>query len=151
MLDNKNKQKSSSGISPLTSKIQRIDQDAKKILIVEDERSLRDVLVLNMKREGFDVLIAKNGQEGLDMALQENPDLILLDLVMPVMDGMEMLRRLRQNKNGKKIKVIILTNLIDTGKAEEAAQNEVYDYLCKVDWSMEDLIKKVRKILGIRL
>ena len=87
-------------------------ENVKKILIVEDDEPI--IFSLSKKLELFKtvkVLCARNGEEGLSMALVEKPDLILLDIVMPEMDGIEMLRRLRKNDWGKTVKVIILSNL----------------------------------------
>ena len=84
----------------------------KKILVVEDEISLRKALADKFRREGFAVLEAKDGEEGLAVALKEQPHIILLDIVLPKMDGMTMLKKLRQeNAWGKSVPVILLTNL----------------------------------------
>ena len=122
--------------------------DKKIILIVEDERPLREALRDKLTREGFSTLEAKNGEEGLDVALREHPELILLDIVMPVMDGMTMLKQLRENAWGKNVKIIILTNLSDIEKIADSVKNEVYDYLVKTDWKLEDVVTKVRERLG---
>ena len=85
---------------------------AKKILIVEDEASLRKALVEKFQREGFETFLAFDGVEGLDQAERIQPDLILLDIIMPKMDGMTMLKKLRESGDwGKQVPVIILTNL----------------------------------------
>ncbi|HCA67457.1 MAG: hypothetical protein A2249_02300 [Candidatus Jacksonbacteria bacterium RIFOXYA2_FULL_44_7] len=123
-------------------------ENKKTILIIEDERSLREALRDKLTREGFSTLEAKNGEEGLDVALREHPELILLDIVMPVMDGMTMLKQLRENAWGKNVKIIILTNLSDIEKIADSVKNEVYDYLVKTDWKLEDVVTKVRERLG---
>ena len=123
-------------------------ENKKTILIIEDERSLREALRDKLTREGFSTLEAKNGEEGLDVALREHPELILLDIVMPVMDGMTMLKQLRENAWGKNVKIIILTNLSDIEKIADSVKNEVYDYLVKIDWKLEDVVTKVRERLG---
>lgn len=121
----------------------------KKILIVEDEQDMRQALVDELTREGFQTLEAKNGREGLESALKEHPDLILLDIVMPVMDGMTMMKKLRESENGKDIPVIMLTNLSDIEKVSNALEFEIYDYLVKSNWKIEDVTDRVRKKLGI--
>src|SRR3990167_10306088 len=89
----------------------------KKVLIVEDEAPLRNAVTDILTFEGFTVFQGKNGQEGLDIALKEHPDLILLDLMMPVMDGLTMLGKLRQDPDwGKDASVILLTNINDPQK-----------------------------------
>lgn len=122
----------------------------KKILlveIVEDEESLLNVLSEKFNSEGFRVLKAKNGEEGLKMALADHPDLILLDLLMPVMNGITMLKQLRLDPWGKNAKVIILTNLSDRAKVAEAGELESHEYLIKSDWKLDDVVAKVRERL----
>lgn len=120
----------------------------KKILIVEDEKSLREALSTRLSAEKFQILEAVNGEEGLAMALREHPDLILLDLMMPVMDGVAMAKSLKKDEWGKTVKIIILTNLSDNFKVQEALKEGVYDYLIKTDWKLEDIVKKVKEKIG---
>lgn len=122
-------------------------KDQKKILIVEDEVSLLKVLSVKFEKEKFEVLTARNGQEGLEIALQNKPDLILLDIVMPVMDGLTMLHKLRTNKGMENIPVIILTNLSDAEKVYRSHEENVFDYLVKSDWNINDVVAKVRQRL----
>lgn len=122
---------------------------ANKILIVEDEVSQRNALHDKLVREGFTIFEAKDGQAGLEVALREHPDLILLDIVMPVMDGLTMLHTLRIDDWGKDVPVIILTNLSEAEKVAESLERGVYDYLVKSDWKLEDIAKKVRLKLGL--
>lgn len=121
----------------------------KKILIVEDERPLLKALSEKFNNEGFEVLKAGDGKEGLDMALTKEPDIILLDIVMPVMDGISMLKNLRRDNSGKDIPVIILTNLSDAEHTADALENKAYDFLVKSDWKLEDVVKKVKEKLNI--
>lgn len=116
---------------------------AKKILIVEDEQSVLRILSEKLTEEGFEVIRAKNGKEGLIAAKKHHPDLILLDVIMPVMDGMTMLKKLREDEWGKTAKITILTNLSD-GTVAEAVEQNVNDYLVKSDWKLEDVVKKVK-------
>ncbi len=121
----------------------------KKILIIEDERPILNALHDKLTREGFPILEAQNGKDGLEIALREHPDLILLDIVMPVMDGMTMLRELRKDSWGKDARVVVLTNLSDNEKIGEAISSGAYDYLVKTDWKIEDVVSKIRERLGI--
>ena len=124
------------------------DKTKKKILIVEDEESLRGALRDKFAWEGFDVLEAGDGEEGLKAALREHPDLILLDIIMPKMDGITMLKKLREDDWGKEAQVILLTNLSDNEKLSEALAQGTYDYLVKSDWKIADVVAKVRERLG---
>ncbi len=122
-----------------------------KILVVEDEEVMLNILIDNLTQAGFGHLLkANNGQEALVIALKEQPDLILLDIIMPTMDGMTMLRKLREDPRGKNAKVILLTNLTaDDAITKSVIVNEPSYYLVKANYSMDDVIEKVKKTLGI--
>lgn len=119
----------------------------KKILIIEDEPTILTSLENKFTQEGFIVFTATNGQQGLDVAYENHPDLILLDIVMTVMNGMATLEELRKDPGGKDVKVILLTNLSDVAKQAESLQLNVSDYIIKSDWSLEDIVKKVKSRL----
>ena len=119
------------------------------MLIVEDERSLLKALVEKFAHQGFRVLTAENGEKGLNLALENQPEVILLDIVMPKMDGISVLRQLKADKRTKDIPIILLTNLYDNDKLMEASKVGVFDYLIKSDWKIEDVVKKVREKLNI--
>lgn len=121
---------------------------AKKILVVEDELALSQVLSDRFSQEGFDVQTAADGEEGLQKATSWKPDLVLLDIVMPKMDGMTMLHKLRATPEGKTMPVILLTNLSDTEDVYDAMANGVYDFLVKSHWDLEDLIHEVQSKLN---
>lgn len=127
-----------------------MDDLKNRILVVEDEGALRRALRDKLTREKFEVLEAKNGREGLKVALREQPDLILLDIIMPVMDGMTMLKKLRaKNEWGKRVKVIILTNLTsaDDQRNQDITSTEPSYYLVKTEWTLQDIVTKIREDL----
>lgn len=124
-----------------------MDTTQKKILIAEDDRILRDALVHAFEHEGFLVITAENGQLAYDLAVRENPDMILLDIIMPIMDGLSMLKLLRDDPKGKDIPVIVLTNLTDSKTTLINVENGVYDYLVKTDWKIKDVVEKVKQRL----
>jgi two-component system, sensor histidine kinase and response regulator len=119
----------------------------KTILLVEDDVSMSHALQEKLEREWYTVLTAKNGEEGLSVALEKHPDLILLDIVMPRMDGITMLGELRKDAWGKNVSVIILSNLIENEKINQALQQGSHEYLIKTDWKIEDVVKKVNEKL----
>ncbi len=121
----------------------------KKILVVEDEPDMRQALVESLQHEGFEVIQAANGAEGLARATLHHPDLIILDILMPKMDGMEMMKKLRkQNTWGREVKIILLTNLSADDKIMRGiVEDEPSYYLVKSDWKIPDVIEKVREIL----
>jgi DNA-binding response OmpR family regulator len=118
------------------------------ILVVEDEAPTSLALCDKLEHEGYTVLRENNGKDGLATALKEQPDLILADLKMPEMNGMEMIRALREDSWGKDAKVIILTNMSDVAKIEEAMVHGAFYYMVKGDSSMNDIVEKVRSQLG---
>jgi len=124
-----------------------INDKKQTILIVEDELPLLKVYADRFSDEGFLVLKANNGQEGLDLAIKEKPDLILLDILMPVMDGLTMMQKLRENTTwGKTVPIMLLTNLSADEKKIKKIINEngpAY-YLVKLDWSLSAIIEKAK-------
>ncbi len=120
----------------------------KKILIVEDEDSLRKALAEKFLAEKFEVLEAVNGEDGLASVEKNNPDLILLDIIMPIMDGMTMLKELRKTKFGKDVPVIILTNSNNDDSLSESLASGAYDFLIKSNWKIQEVVDKVKERLG---
>lgn len=121
----------------------------KKILIIDDEPIVIKSLSSQFDRKIITILTATNGADGLKVALKEHPDLVLLDLIMPKMDGMTMLTKLRKDKWGKAARVIVLTNLGDAENIAKAVERGSYEYLVKVDWNVMDVVKKCKKYLGV--
>jgi DNA-binding response OmpR family regulator len=121
----------------------------KTILIVEDEPSLRQALRDILSRKGFACLEANDGVAGLSAALEHTPDLIMLDLLMPKMDGMEMLKQLRADAWGKQARVLILTNLSadSSERVRDVVETTPDFYLIKSDWSINDIVKKTEEML----
>ena len=119
------------------------------VLIVDDEAPLRLALKHKLESEGFETLQAKDGQEALDIALREHPDIILLDLLMPVMDGFAVLKTLRADSWGRSAVVIALTNLSENEQVADLLEFGVYEYIVKADWKIEDVVAKVKEKLKI--
>lgn len=124
----------------------------KVILIIEDEKNLRDAIVDILKIKNFDPLEAKNGREGVELALSKHPDLILLDLILPEMDGMTALKKIRADDWGANVPVIILTNLSATNEqlVEDMITHKPMYYLVKSDWKLHDVVDKIDEILKIK-
>lgn len=123
-------------------------QKNKIILIAEDEEPLRRVLRDILSFEGYEVMEAVNGEEGLEMVLREHPDLVLLDIVMPKMDGLTMLKKLRTDEWGKTAPVMILTNLSDNDDVIKTAKEEGIEYFVKTDIKINEVIEKIKEKLG---
>ena len=121
---------------------------AKKVLIVEDEPTLSGAMKAKLEKEGYVVAIAKNGLEGLQMVSTEKPDIVLLDIVMPVMDGISLLRNLRRDPQAGGVPVIVLSNLSDSEDILKVMEDEAYDYLIKSDVTLETIVAKIKARLG---
>lgn len=122
----------------------------KKVLIVEDEADMAQMLASEFKKSGLETLSASNGEDGLQLANKEHPGLIILDIIMPKMDGIEMLKRLRsQDDWGKNVSVILLTNISEKEKMAEALEIGIDEYIVKSDWKIKDIVEKAKSILSI--
>ncbi len=123
---------------------------AKKILIVDDDMSILDIYSTALRLHEYSVCTATNGQEGLDIALVENPDLILLDIAMPVMDGLAMLQKLRKESEwGKSVPVILLTGL-SADKEEivrKVAETAPLQYIVKGSLNINQVVDRVKEVL----
>ncbi len=119
----------------------------KKILFIEDEPSLQKAISEVLTQEGFKVLSAPDGEEGLKSAKAEDPDLILLDLILPKKDGFEVLKELKADEKMKDIPVIVLTNLEGVGDVEKALTLGAKTYLIKANYELEDVLKLVKEHL----
>lgn len=117
----------------------------KTILIVEDDATLLQAMKLALTQIQFQVIEAFDGADGLKKSLELHPDLILLDLKLPLMSGLDVLKQLRNDPWGKTAKVIVLTNNGKSDSIAEALELNVIDYLVKVDWSLENLMKKIEE------
>ena len=124
-----------------------MNKNQKTILIIEDKISLIGMVVEKLEREGFGVLIAENGKVGLEMALKHHPDVILLDLVMPDINGLELLDNLRTNEDkwGESAEVILLTDLDNEKITSVVDRDKCCDCLLNIAWNTEDVVAKVKE------
>ena len=118
-----------------------------KILLVEDNEMNRDMLSRRLKRRGFEVIFAVNGQEGVDLAISERPDVILMDLSLPVLDGWEATRRVKADGATSSVPIIGLTAHAMSGDREKAIAAGCDDYDTK-PVEIERLIGKIERLLG---
>ena len=125
------------------------DLKNKKILIVDDDDDLRTILVDKFKDSGFEPSTAPDGELGLKVALETHPDLILLDVMMPVMDGWSMLKKLREDDWGKDAKVIMLTVSEDSENVAKAVEKQSIGYLIKTKQSLDEIITKVKEMIAM--
>lgn len=120
-----------------------------KMLVIEDEKSISSILKDKFELEGYEVTTAMNGSEGFEEALKTKPDVILLDLVMPQMDGITVLKKIRSYEDTKHIPVIILTNLNPTDEMLTVINTEAPAYyLIKSNTQIDELAEKVKIVLN---
>lgn len=122
-----------------------------RILIVDDEEMMRGILVTRLSKEPmFQVFNASNGQEGLYSTFANNPDLILLDVQMPVMDGITMMKELRKDPRGKDIPIIFLTNYdTDENVLVKLSEGRPAFYLIKSNINLDEIVAKIKESLKI--
>ena len=119
----------------------------KKILFIEDESALQKTFRDMLTQEGYEMISASDGETGLRLAREKKPDLILLDLVLPRMHGLEVLKKLKESPVTREIPIIILTNLEDMESVEKALSLGAGTYLVKADYGLEEVLKKIKQAL----
>jgi len=120
----------------------------KKILIIEDDKYFLNILLKKLEKEGFSVISASEGISGIRKLKEEKPDLIILDLVLPGIDGFEILKRAKQNPETKKIPIIILSNLGQEQEVEKGLSLGASDFLIKAHFTPKMVIEKIKKYLS---
>lgn len=123
------------------------EEEKKKILLVEDDVFIRDIYYTKFSQEGFDVTTADNGLEALKKLEEMVPDVMLLDIVMPYMDGIEVLKEMKENEDWKKIPVIMLTNISEKDRLTETMQQGIDGYLIKSHFTPSEVVAKVHALL----
>ncbi len=126
-------------------------QMGKAVLVVEDEQVLRGALKEVLSKAGYGALEAADGEEGLKTALESRPNLILLDIMMLKMDGLAVLKALRQDAWGQAAPIILLTVLEPDDKiTQHIAEDKPACYLVKANWKLEDVVRKVKEAMDMR-
>ncbi len=119
----------------------------KTILFIEDESALQKTFDNILRREGYEVISALDGEIGLRLAKTKNPDLILLDLILPKLNGFDVLKKLKEDEKTKEIPVIVLTNLEEISNIQKALELGSTTYLVKANYSLKEVIEKIKKAL----
>jgi CheY-like chemotaxis protein len=119
-----------------------------KILIVEDDIFLSDLYLHTFSFSGFDTYIAKNGLEGFDKAVEVKPDIIFLDIMMPKMNGIELMKKLKEQEATKGIPVVILSNFSDEALAKDALANGALAYIIKSEYEPKQVIQMTNEWLA---
>jgi DNA-binding response OmpR family regulator len=118
-----------------------------KILLVEDDKMLADMYITKFSKEGLKVIRAEDGAQGLEMAKKEKPDLVLLDIIMPKLDGFAVLKELKNDPSMGTTHVLLLTNLGQTEDVEKGKQLGADDYFIKANHTPAEIVEKVKYLL----
>ncbi|MFA6322918.1 MAG: response regulator [Candidatus Buchananbacteria bacterium] len=120
----------------------------KLILLVEDDEFLAELYGTKLGLEGYEVALAADGEKGLKMIKEKKPDLVLLDIILPKMDGFEILKAIKDDKNIKNLPVILLTNLSQKDEVKKGLVLGAKDYLIKAHFMPSEVVKKIKELLG---
>ncbi len=120
---------------------------AKNILIIEDDEFLRGLINKKLTSEGFNIISAVDGEEGIKKTKEQKPDLILLDLVLPNIDGFEVLAKVKADPNVSSVPVIILSNLSQKEDISKGIKLGAVDYIIKAQFTPEEIAEKIKKII----
>jgi DNA-binding response OmpR family regulator len=119
----------------------------KKILIIEDDKFLRELIARKLASEDFEPVEAKNGEDGFEKIKNENPDLVLLDLILPGIDGFEVLKQVREKQIAKETPIIILSNLGQKDDVDKGMSLGAVDFLIKAHFTPQEIIEKIKSFL----
>jgi len=119
----------------------------KKIILVEDDPFLIDIYVSRLKDEGYEVKVSSNGEKALEEIKKGTPDLLVLDIVMPKMDGWTVLKEISEKIKSKEIKVMILSNLGEKEEVERGYEMGASGYLIKANYTPTEVVEEIKKIL----
>lgn len=130
----------------------KIKNQIKKVLLVEDEQLLREICGKKLIMGGFDVVSVIDGVSAIKKAMEERPDLILLDIILPGIDGFEVLKRIRNHADPKvaKIPVIMLSNLGQDADVQRALRSGANGYLIKAQFTTDEIVAEVKKALKVK-
>jgi len=118
-----------------------------KILIIEDDKFLRELITRKLTDEGFSIIEAVDGEDGLKKIKESKPDLVLLDLILPSIDGFEVLSKIKADASIASIPIIILSNLGQKEEVEKGLDMGAVDYLIKAHFTPGEIIEKIKNVL----
>lgn len=121
---------------------------SKKVLIIDDDFTFQKVMTSRLQAMSYDVVSAVDGEKGLEMAISEKPDLILLDIRLPKIEGLELLKKLRQNKNVPEMPVLITSNLSTIDNVSDGVLLGIKGYIVKSDETLDTIMRQVDSILN---
>jgi DNA-binding response OmpR family regulator len=124
-----------------------MDNEKKTILLVEDDQSIRELYAVAFINAGLNIMMAENGKQGVEFALSHHPDLVLLDIDMPILNGHQAAEKIRQDEWGKTARILFLTNHTDAQNVAHAIMQKPEDYIVKANVPIKEVINQVRTAL----
>lgn len=125
----------------------KTQKENKTILVVEDEQALQEAIKLKLKKDGVNVVTASSGEEALDYLKNNKPDLLWLDILLPGVDGIEVLRKVREDFKMNDLPVVIVSVSVGQEKVKQSQELEANDYIVKSEYNLVEIIKRVKKFL----
>lgn len=122
---------------------------AYSVLLVEDEAALQHTMGEALRAAGFEVISATDGEQGMRLVLEQKPNIVLLDLILPKRSGFEVLEAMKKDPNTKNIPVIVLTNLEGAAEIDRAVALGADSFLVKANYEIGEIVNKVRQVIGI--
>lgn len=122
--------------------------EKKKILLIEDDQQISKVYEIQLKREGFITITSRDGDDAVEIFSKENPDLVVLDLMLPKRDGFGVLEYIRKTAKNKDVPILVISNLGQKGDRLRAMELGATSYMIKVDHPIKDIISKIKESLG---
>lgn len=119
----------------------------KSILLVEDDPFVVDIYTTKLKEAGFDIEVAENGEEALRKLKEKKPDLLILDIVLPNIDGWELLKKIRTELSFEDLKVVVLSNLSKKSEVEKGLEFGVIKYFIKAHFTPSEVVEEIKRIL----
>lgn len=123
-------------------------EETKKICIVEDEPTIREIYQIELEKNGYEVRVASDGKDGLELIKKEKPDVALIDIMMPNINGIELMEMLKKDKELSKIPIVVLTNLSDEETTRKAGELESRFFLNKTLFNPNEVVRIVREVLS---
>jgi len=124
------------------------DEQGKKVVLVEDEQTLLKTIEFTLKDKGYDVHTAMDGEEASNLIKEQKPDIVLLDILLPKKNGLEVLQEMKDNPEVADTPVLLLTNLSDEESISQGVSMGARGYFVKSDMTLEEVAEKVAEVLG---
>lgn len=125
-----------------------MEEKNKTVLLIEDEAALQEAVKLKMEKEGVKILTAETGEKGIEILKEKKPDLLWLDILLPGMNGLEVLRTIRADEKTRNLPVVVVSVSSSAEKIKQAFAMNVIDYIVKSEYTIDNIVRKIKEILN---